>query len=164
MNATKLGAYSIIEINILQLLESDERWWTLCRAPHFNIKLLYSQILKKQLAFFLIDSSFRFMECSITKLALDNFTRVATIRRKYTEINGVLESIGLSLKDNTLRGKEEQIRWFYAEYYWFVFKGIEWTFSSVSRSNIIYMINKIEKETQNVLSVEMKERLSYWID
>ncbi|WP_431026504.1 helix-turn-helix domain-containing protein [Lactococcus petauri] len=71
------------------------------------------------LAYFLpslIDSTLKYGNLSTVKVALDNFTSVASVRRKYLALNTTLHRVNLSIKNNMIRGKEEEIRWFYSEY------------------------------------------------
>ena len=200
--------YDMVEIYILQLLDEDERWWTideiathlhLAKAtaqkyislikirlqpfhesdiyievttskgirlhhhPSFNTHILYSDILKKQLAFSLIDSTLKYGTMPIIKIALDNFTSVASVRRKYFALNETLKRANLAIKNNTIRGKEEDIRWFYSEYYWEIFKGSEWPFPNISQNRIHKLIGRIEKSLRISVVPEVKEKVSYWI-
>lgn len=200
--------YDMIEVYILQLLDKDERWWTieeiasklqiakvttqkyisliksrllafrkdeiwlevmkskgirLHRQFSFNIHVLYSDILKKQLAFSIIDNTLKFGSMSTVKIALDNFTSVASLHRKYLALNTTLKRVNLSIKSNVIIGKEEEIRWFYSEYYWQIFKGTEWPFPNLSKTLAYQFIERIEQTLQISIVPEAKEKLSYWI-
>lgn len=200
--------YDMVEVHIFQLLDKDNRWWTLeeiaselqlakataqkyiyiirkrllpfskediflevltsqgirlHRKPSFNTHQVYSDILKRQLAFSLIDSTLKYGHLSTVKVALDNFTSVASVRRKYLSLNTTLARVNLSIKNNMIRGKEEEIRWFYSEYYWQIFKGTEWPFPSISQAHTHHLIERIEQHLNISIVPEVKEKISYWI-
>lgn len=200
--------YDMLEVYILQLLDKNERWWTideianklqlakvtaqkyvsliktrllafhkdevwlevvtskgirLHRQFSFNIHVLYSDILKNQLAFSLIDSTLKFGSMSPVKIALDNFTSVASVHRKYLALNKTLQRVNLSLKSNMIVGKEEEIRWFYSEHYWQIFKGTEWPFPSISKAQTCQLVERIEQSLQISIVPEVKEKIIYWI-
>lgn len=157
---TRLLAFSKEDVFLEVLTSKGIR---LHRNPSFNTHRVYSDILKRQLAFSLIDSTLKYGKLSTVKVALDNFTSVASVRRKYLALNTTLHRVNLSIKNNMIRGKEEEIRWFYSEYYWQIFKGTEWPFPSISQSHTHKLIERIEHHLNVSIVPEVKEKISYWI-
>lgn len=114
LTKTRLLAFSEDDVCLEVLTSKGIR---LHRKPSFNTHVVYSDILKKQLAFSLIDSTLKYGNLSTVKVALDNFTSVASVHRKYITLNTTLKRVNLSIINNTIVGNEEEIRWFYSEYY-----------------------------------------------
>lgn len=198
----------IIELRILELLESDPRWWTIeevssslglskatiqkylgsikvrlaffsemdvsietstskgiyfQRASSFNIQILYTQILKELLAFSIFNSFLYSEHFSIIKLSSENYVSLASIRRKYKSFNTYFDGLDLSIKKDIFSGDEKQIRWFFSEFYWQIFKGTEWPFRLISREFMNKVVEKIQDFFNIELIPEVKEEMLYWM-
>lgn len=79
------------------------------RDSSFNIQVLYSKILKELLSFKVLDAFLYIDQVSIVNLALDNFSSVASLSRKYKKINIYLSDIGVEIKKGKIWGSERQI-------------------------------------------------------
>lgn len=199
-----------IEIRILQLLDSEDKWWTieeisnqlflskattqkyttllklrcarfpeeqiflekspskgifLHRSPIFALQFIYTQVIKELLVFSVLDTFFNKKSNQLLKIAMDNFSSVASIRRKYQTINQRFIELGLDIsivKDNII-GNERQIRWFYSKFYWRIFRGTEWPFHNLSKNMVEHRLKIIQDFYKIELSTEVKEEMLYWL-
>lgn len=197
----------MIELRILELLESEAKWWTieelsnnlnfskatiqkylgklktriellpetevmletstskgifLHRLASYNVQFLYTDILK-ELIFFSIFNEFLYNEyVSIVKISSENFISVASVRRKYKAYNFYFQKLNLSIKKDTFTGDERQIRWFFSECYWQIFKGTEWPFRIIPETFIDNIMETIQKFFDLELIPEVKEEVKYW--
>lgn len=131
------------------------------RSPSLNVQLLYSQILKELLIFNILEAFLYQKQLSIVNLALDNFSSVASIRRKYRAINSYFSEMGIEIKNGRIWGDERNIRWFYAKFYWKVFKGCEWPFRTVQRQELLYLLEGVQKELNFEIVPEVKEEFLF---
>lgn len=198
----------MIELRMLELLESEARWWTieeiaslldlskatiqkylgylktrietfpkeqimietstskgiyLHRLASFNVQLLYTQILKEFLVFSIF-SSFLYSEyVSIVKVSSENFISAASLRRKYKVYNAYFESLDMVIKKDVFSGDERQIRWFFSEFYWQIFRGTEWPFRLIPQSFMNDVIHTIQNFFDLKLIPEVKEEMGYWV-
>lgn len=198
----------IIELRMLELLESESRWWTieeiaslldlskatiqkylgylkarietfpkehimietstskgiyLHRLPSFNVQLLYTQILKELLVFSVFSSFLYSEHVSIVKVSSENFISVASLRRKYKVYNTYFETLDLAIKKDIFSGDERQIRWFFSEFYWQIFRGTEWPFRLIPQPFVNGVIHTIQNFFGVELIPEVKEEMAYWI-
>lgn len=197
----------IIELRMLELLESESKWWTieeiamildlskatiqkylgnlrarievlpkteimietstskgiyLHRTPSYNVQFLYTQILKDLLIFSIFDKFLYDEHISIIKVSSENFISVASVRRKYKVYNKYFENLDLSIKKDTFTGDERQIRWFFAEFYWQIFKGTEWPFRLIPLPFVNSVIETFQSFFNIELIPEVKEEMKYW--
>lgn len=198
----------IIELRILELLESELRWWTieeiastlslskatiqkylgnlknrisahpkekimietstskgiyLHRLSSYNIQYLYTEILKELLVFSVFNSFLYSEHVPIVKVSSDNFISVASLRRKYKIYNTYFKNLNLTIKKDIFSGDERQIRWFFSEFYWQIFKGIEWPFRLIPQVFVNNVIDTIQNFFNIELIPEVREEMSYWI-
>lgn len=198
----------IIELRILELLESDARWWTteeiasllglskatiqkylnnlknriaafsndevnietstskgilFQRQLSFNVHILYTQILKELLIYSIFNSFLYDEHISIVKVSTENYVSLASVRRKYQTINASFNGLDLSIKKDTFSGDEKQVRWFFSEFYWQIFKGTEWPFRLIPKEFMEDVFEKIQNFFQIELIPEVKEEMLYWI-
>lgn len=208
MRKRMIDDYEIVELRILEILESESRWWTieeiaasldlskatiqkylgilksrlegfssdqisidtstskgvfLHRAPSFNIHFIYSKILKELLSFTIFDSFLYNEYVSIVKISSENFVSIASIRRKYRVFNTYFKELNLSIKKDKFTGDERQIRWFFSELYWQIFRGTVWPFQLIPEQFVRTMLNRIENFFNMELIPEAKEEMMYWI-
>lgn len=197
----------IIELRMLELLESEAKWWTieeiamqlnlskatiqkylgnlksriellskaeimietstskgifLHRLPSYNVQFLYTQILKELLIFSVFNSFLYDEHVSIIKISSENFISVASVRRKYKIYNTYFENLNLVIKKDVFTGDERQIRWFFSEFYWQIFKGTEWPFRLIPLPFVNSVIETIESFFNIELIPEVKEEMKYW--
>lgn len=200
----------LIELRILKLLESNDRWWTieelsrhlalskatiqkyttllkqridplapealaihkspskgilLERSAAFNLQTLYTLILTDLMEVAIVDTFFKRKTTPLIQMAMDNFSSVASVRRKYNSFNQRFQKYNLEitiLKD-ALVGNELHIRWFYTKFYWNVFKGTQWPFPNFSRDILEKKIQDIETAFNLHFLSEVKEELFYWM-
>lgn len=200
----------IIEISILQLLDSEDRWWTieeisnllylskataqkyttllklrcesfgndqiyiekspskgvfLHRSPTFAPQFIYAQVIQELLVFSVLDTFFNRKSNLLLTMAMDNFSSVASIRRKYQAINlRFLElELDISIIKDRIKGNERQIRWFYSKFYWKVFRGTEWPFPNLPRNVVEHRVKTIQNFYNLELPPEIKEEVMYWL-
>lgn len=198
----------IVELKILQLLESEARWWTieeislslnlskatiqkylgnlktridsfsnnqikietstskgifLHRFSSFNVQVIYTQILKELVTFSIFNSFLYDERVSIIKLSSENFMSVASLRRKYKTYNAYFEPLNLSIKKDIFSGDERQIRWFYSEFYWQIFKGTEWPFRLIPKDFMNGVVDTIQSFFNMEIIPEVKEEMMYWV-
>lgn len=198
----------IIELRILELLESDARWWTteeiashlrlskatiqkylnnlknriatfsnnevnietstskgilFQRQLSFNVHILYTQILKELLIYSIFNSFLYAEHISIVKFSTENYVSLASVRRKYQSLNASFNGLDLSIKKDTFSGDEKQVRWFFSEFYWQVFKGTEWPFRLIPKEFMEDVFEKILNFFQVELIPEVKEEMLYWV-
>lgn len=198
----------LIELRILELLESEARWWTieeialhlefskatiqkylgnlknrvetfpkreimietstskgihLHRLASFNVQILYAQILKELLAFSVFNSFLYEEHVSIIRVSAENFISVASLRRKYKLYNTYFESLDMTIRKDIFSGDERQIRWFFSEFYWQIFKGTEWPFRLVPQPFIENIITTAERFFNLEIMPEVREELTYWM-
>lgn len=200
----------LIELRILQLLDSNDRWWTieelsrhlalskatiqkyttllkqridpftpeglaiqkspskgilLERSATFNLQKLYTLLLKDSMEYAIVDTFFKRNSLSLIQMSMDNFSSVASVRRKYNRFNQRFQKYNLDiavLKD-ALVGNELHIRWFYTKFYWNVFKGTQWPFVNFPRDILEMKIQDIETAFNLHFPSGVKEELFYWI-
>lgn len=133
------------------------------RPAAFNVQFLYTQILKEHLTLSILNSFLYSDHLTSIKLASDNFVSVASIRRKYKSINIYFENLRIAIKKDRLVGDERQIRWFYSELYWQVYRGVEWPFAFIPRDFVDGMIDTIEEFFKVDIVPEVREEMVYWI-
>lgn len=156
----RLESFSEEEIKIET---STSKGIYLYRHPSFNIQYVYTRILK-ELLIFSIFSNFLYSEhTSILKLSSENFVSVASLRRKYKVYNNYFKELDLSIKKDVFSGDERQMRWFFSEFYWQIFKGIEWPFRLIPEAFVESVIETFQKFFNMELIPEVKEEMKYWI-
>lgn len=205
-----IDEYEIVELRILQILESEDKWWTieemaallliskasvqkyvallkarietfpidqiyiekstnkgvfLHRALTFNLQYVYTLILKELLTVSCLNALFTRQSVPILQMALNNFSSVASIRRKYYTINQyfVNKNFDIVLSKDTILGNEYQIRWFFSKFYWKIFKGTEWPFPALPRDIVEEKIKKIQSAFNINFDFDMKEEMLYWL-
>lgn len=208
MGGNMIDETEIIELRILQLLESEERWWTieeiavlldlskatiqkylgnlktriegfpeekimietstskgiyLHRLSSFNLHFLYTDILKELLVFSIFNRFLYENHVSIVKISSENFVSVASLRRKYKIYNTYFEHLNLSIKKDIFSGDERQIRWFFSEFYWQIFKGTEWPFRLIPQPFMKGVIEAIQNFFHMKIIPEVKEEMTYWV-
>lgn len=117
--------------------------------------------MKELLTFNILDAFLYQKQLSIVNLALDNFSSVASIRRKYRTLNNYFSEMEIEIKNGGILGNERNIRWFYAKFYWKVFKGCEWPFRLVQRQELLHMLDGVQKEFNFEIVPEVKEEFLF---
>lgn len=203
-----INEYEIIELRILQLLYSQNCWWTieeisqtlliskasvqkylnflknriknylktdiyidtkpnkgvyLYCSSSFSPHVIYKDILKECLTYSCLNMFFQHKSVPITQMAHKNYSSVASVRRRYKDLNHHLKNFNIYIEHETLAGDEKQVRWFYANFYWTIFKGTEWPFDHLSRKSLDERLITFLKIFKIKLSVELKEQLMYWL-
>lgn len=200
----------LVELRILQLLESSYRWWTieelsrnlslskatiqkyttllkqridpftpeglaiqkspskgilLERSVTFNLQKLYTLILKETMEYAIVDTFFKRNTIPLIQMAMDNFSSVASVRRKYNRFNQRFQkyNLDIAIHKDSLVGNELHIRWFYTKFYWNIFKGGQWPFVDFPREILEIKFQNIEKDFNLHFLTEVKEELFFWI-
>lgn len=205
-----IDKYEVIELKIFQLIDSQEKWWTideiskkillskgsiqkyvdllkirtnafskeiiylekspskgifLHRSPTFDPQIIYIQIFKEQLSFSIFNSFFTHKGVPVLQMAMDNFSSVASIRRKYQILNQRFNhyNLHLSITKDHIEGSERQLRWFYSKFYWNVFKGREWPFPALPKNIAERMLEGLQNFFHTEFLPEVKVETLYWI-
>lgn len=133
------------------------------RSADFNLQFIYTDILKELLIFSILDAFIYNEAMPITQVSADNYVSVASIRRKYKTLNNYFDGLDILIKKDTLVGDERQIRWFFSELYWQVFRGVEWPFALIPRDYVENMVETIQNFFGFEIIPEVKEQMMYWI-
>lgn len=157
----RINEFSVTQI---QLKTSPSKGIFLSRSPSFTPQFLYAQILKELLVFSIFNTFFNRKSIPVLQMAMDNFSSVASIRRKYKDLNYRFMERGfdMTISKDTLQGNERQIRWFYSSFYWKVFKGTEWPFPAFPRNLVEDKIKKIQQSFDITFFPEVTEKMIYW--
>lgn len=133
------------------------------RPYSLNVQAVYASIIKDSLVYSIINTLLYDSDSTSIKLSRDNFVSIATIRRKYNQINNYLQDFDLIIKKGSLIGDERQLRWFYSDFYWQTFRGGEWPFRQIPQSFVEYLLDSMQEAFQMKIVPEVKEEVTYWI-
>ncbi|MFD2306783.1 helix-turn-helix domain-containing protein [Enterococcus termitis] len=106
---------------------------SLKKQPTFPLKKVVVLFLEKSIKFQMINRLFDKGELTCDYFQLNYAISSATYYRKITELNDLLKEFRLQIKRGKLIGEEKQIRYFFFNFFWFLFE---------DKSNL-------EKETAN---------------
>lgn len=95
---------------------------TLVKEPDFQLKKVVVLFLDKSIKFQMVNQLFLKSELSCDYFQLTYAISSATYYRKIIELNDLLKEFRLQVKRGKLVGEEKQIRFFFFNFFWFLFE------------------------------------------
>ncbi|MGC6767365.1 helix-turn-helix domain-containing protein [Enterococcus sp. LJL128] len=92
------------------------------KEPEFPLKKVVLLFLDKSIKFQMVNQLFQKNEVSCEYFQLTYAISSATYYRKVTELNELLKEFRLQIKRGKLVGEEKQIRYFFFNFFWFLFE------------------------------------------
>ncbi|MGM0123436.1 hypothetical protein IGI37_000802 [Enterococcus sp. AZ194] len=134
------------------------------RSRHFSIQNVYLSILEENVIFNLVEQLLFNEFVSLEQFCKEKFVSHSSMRRKIRKVNSFLKEkeLKISLIDRTIEGKEEDVRHFYFQLYWTIFRGVKWPFPQIVRENILHMVEAMETKLSLSFSPSAKEKFAYF--
>lgn len=131
-----------------------------------NLKSFNSYIISQSalIQLFLSISCYDFR--SVTNYAHNSYTSESTVRRQLNQIRQIIRRYDLDIAKNSyeLIGSETQIRYFLFLFFWRIYRGLNWPFSSINEQSVEYAIISMSKKgLLKILSPIENRRLMFYI-
>ncbi|WP_317913362.1 helix-turn-helix domain-containing protein [Carnobacterium maltaromaticum] len=129
------------------------------------IDLIYLSIKKESIYFYLIRATFfrkllkkehRYLLEYLSPSSLYKYKLQFKTHLKQNELD-------FNMAELTIEGSESSKRFFYFNFFWENYRGVEWPFDNISRKSLILKIEKSGNEFFNIMSEIEKESFLYWI-
>ncbi|KAF1298340.1 hypothetical protein BAU15_13770 [Enterococcus sp. JM4C] len=134
------------------------------RSRNFCVQRVVLSILEENLTMNLVEQ-FLFDEfVSLEQFCQEHYVSHSSMRRKLKKVNEFLKTkqLRISLVERTVIGREEDVRHFYYQLYWSVFRGVKWPFPHIDRDSILQAIDTIEKKLSLSFRPSAKEKFAYF--
>lgn len=151
--------YSMLEIS----LEGKEVHFV--ESSRFSLQTLTTYYLKLNPFFIAMIDIFTMDFTSMRSFAEENYISVAYAYNRFGELNPIIEEFKLVLdftEEFKLVGKERQIRYFYASFFWNAYFGTEWPFD-FPKTELDYLIEIIEELQDRPLPISDREYYYVWL-
>ncbi|WP_149023052.1 helix-turn-helix domain-containing protein [Listeria floridensis] len=104
--------------------------------------VLYKKVVHHSIPSIILTKLFHMETPSINQLAEECASSSVIIYKQIKALNRFLELYDIQIKLSPLRlsGSEEQIRFFYKHFFWYIFHGIDWPFKNVTESELTNLI------------------------
>lgn len=110
------------QIDDLVTVTQEGETISLVKAPTFPLKKIVVLFLEKSIKFQMVNQLFFKNELSSGYFQLNYAISSATYYRKIAELNELLKEFHLQVKRGKLVGEEKQIRYFFFNFFWFLFE------------------------------------------
>ena len=134
------------------------------RSRHFSIQKVYLSIMEENITLNLIEQFFYKEFFSLEQFCKEYYVSNSSMRRKLKKVNELLKpkQLRISLIERALIGKEEDVRHFYFQLYWTIFRGAKWPFHQVKREKVLAVVKKIEEHLDMSFSPSAREKFAYF--
>lgn len=136
------------------------------KSPSFPLKDVVVLLLNKSVKFQMVNQLFQKNELSCDYFQLTYAISSATYYRKIAELNELLKEFHLQVKRGKLVGEEKQIRYFFFNFFWFLFEDKtelekEMTNQYLGLIDILKETSNLTFDTTEILQIKLWMKISF---